>query len=63
MKRSGASTTIPAGGSDPNAGFNGQQIFTAADSYTLIQPAPEPTSSALAGLSGGLTLLALRRRK
>lgn len=57
----GPSTTFPANGSDPNAGFNGSQVFSGADSYTL-QAVPEPATLSLVclGLGG---LLSARRRK
>jgi hypothetical protein len=55
----GASTTIPDGPSSaPNAGFNGQTIFSSADVYATTA-VPEPTSF---GLIGAVSLLLLRRR-
>jgi hypothetical protein len=56
----GDSVTIPdpAGGSAPNAGFNGSTIFSSAEVYPA--PAPEPASLVMVG--GALALLAGRRR-
>ena len=57
----GSSTTFPSGGSDPNAGFSGSQVFSTAGNYTLIAPVPEPTTLALG--AGGLALLYILRRR
>jgi hypothetical protein len=56
----GASVTTPdSGGDAPNAGFNGQTIFTAEDSFTT-STVPEPTALGLLGLS---SMALLRRRR
>jgi len=57
----GSSVTVPAGGSDPNAGFNGTQTFTGSDTYSLAV-APDASSTFLL-LGAGLTaVLAFKRR-
>lgn len=58
----GASVTIPdGGGSAPNAGFNGQTIFSSSDSYTT-GAVPEPSSIGLL-MIGAVATAARRSRK
>jgi hypothetical protein len=58
----GASHTIPDTGAAPNGGFNGSQVFTAVDNYTLTT-VPEPATASLLVMSASAMLLSLRRRK
>jgi hypothetical protein len=57
----GPSVTFPANGSDPNAGFNGSQVFTGDDAYTLVT-APDTGSTLLLLGTGLASLLVLGRR-
>jgi hypothetical protein len=57
----GSSVTIPDTGAAPNAGFNGQVVFSSADSYTTTA-VPEPGVGALFVAAGSLLMLRNRRR-